>query len=229
MGKFTRMRRSRASSSCFLIGTGPSLSHLLWTVPTSLPQSQPSLVLLTMQNKTEGKFFLQRLRTLSVGSDSPPPGLFYVWSSPVRHLWHYFHFWPRVQTRLLDLHGVPPRHHLSKGVGQHQFPSGCRTDICNNQKPTKILPKRNCKENINAPSIHNVGQQLDYIFKTKIAPTTIMTNNFLSLPGQEVHSIFQYWKPLQNRQVNSMCVCVLPGSFWGMGAHYFKVEIEETF
>jgi len=33
--------------------------------------------------------------------------------------------------------------------------------------------------------------QLDYTFsKTNSAPTTAMTNNFLSLPGQEVHFIF---------------------------------------
>jgi len=33
--------------------------------------SQPSLVLLPMQDKTEGEFFLQRLWTPSAGSNSP--------------------------------------------------------------------------------------------------------------------------------------------------------------
>jgi len=47
---------------------------------------------------------------------------------------------------------------------------------------------------------------LDYIFsKTNSAPTTTMTNNSLSLPEQEVHSIFQLWKPLnQSPKTNSM-------------------------
>jgi len=68
------------------------------SVPTSLPRSQPSLVLLPMQDKTE-EFFLQRLWTLSAGSDSPPSGLSRIWASPTRHLWHYFfRFWPLVQT-----------------------------------------------------------------------------------------------------------------------------------
>jgi len=49
-----------------------------------------------MQDETEE--FLQRLRTPSVGSDSPPPGLSCIWASPARYLWHYFHFWPLVQT-----------------------------------------------------------------------------------------------------------------------------------
>jgi len=39
-----------------------------------------------MQDKTEGEFFMQRLRTLSAGSDSPPPGLSYIRVSPARHL-----------------------------------------------------------------------------------------------------------------------------------------------
>jgi len=50
-------------------------SYLLWTVPTSMPQSQPYLVLLSMQDKTETEFFLQRLRTPSAGSNSPFLGL----------------------------------------------------------------------------------------------------------------------------------------------------------
>jgi len=75
----------------------PSPSHPLWIVPTSLPRSQPSLVLLSMQDKTEEIFF-QRLRTPSAGSNSPPPGLPCIWAFPARHVWHYFHFWPLVQT-----------------------------------------------------------------------------------------------------------------------------------
>jgi len=51
-----------------------SPSNPLWTVPTSLPRSQPSPVLLTMQDKTEGEFFLQPLRTISAGFN-PSPGL----------------------------------------------------------------------------------------------------------------------------------------------------------
>jgi len=42
-------------------GTGLSPSHPLWTVPTSPPWSQPSFVLLLMQDKTKGEFYLQRL------------------------------------------------------------------------------------------------------------------------------------------------------------------------
>jgi len=52
-----------------------------------------------MQDKTEGEFFMQRLRTPSTGYDSPPLWLSRIWASPARHLWHYlFHFWPLVQT-----------------------------------------------------------------------------------------------------------------------------------
>jgi len=51
-----------------------------------------------MQDKTEGKFFLQRLRTPSAGSDPPPSGFSRIWASPAHHLWHYFfHFRPLVQ------------------------------------------------------------------------------------------------------------------------------------
>jgi len=47
------------------------------------------------------KFFLQSLRTSSVGSHSPPSGLSRIWASAARHLWHYFfHFWSMVQTLL---------------------------------------------------------------------------------------------------------------------------------
>jgi len=52
-----------------------------------------------LQAKTEGEFFLQRLRTPSPKSDLPPPGLSRIWASPARRLWHYFfHFRPLVQT-----------------------------------------------------------------------------------------------------------------------------------
>jgi len=45
----------------FLGETGPSRSCPLWTVPTTRSQS---FVLLSMQDKTEGEFFLQHLQTL---------------------------------------------------------------------------------------------------------------------------------------------------------------------
>jgi len=44
-------------------------------VLTLLPLSQSPLVLLPMQDKTEGEFFLQRLRTPLAKSNSPPFGL----------------------------------------------------------------------------------------------------------------------------------------------------------
>jgi len=74
----------------FLRGTGPSPSYPLWTVQTSLPRSQPSFVLLPKQEKTEGEFFMQRLRTPSAGSNSPPPWLSRIRASPGRHLRHHF-------------------------------------------------------------------------------------------------------------------------------------------
>jgi len=50
----------------------------------------------------------------------------------------------------------------------------------------KNLPKssqnRIAKRSIH-PSFRSVTQQLDYVFKPKSAPTTTMTNNFLSLSG----------------------------------------------
>jgi len=83
----------------FLGGTGPSPFYPLWIVSTSLPRLQPSFVLLPMQDKTEGEFFMQRLRTSSAGSDSPPPWLSRIRASPARHLRnHFFHFWFLVQT-----------------------------------------------------------------------------------------------------------------------------------
>jgi len=39
-----------------LRGTGHFLSHPLWNVPSSLPRSQPSLVLLSTQDKSEREF-----------------------------------------------------------------------------------------------------------------------------------------------------------------------------
>jgi len=59
----------------------------------------------------------------------------------------------------------------------------------------------NCKEKINTAK----SLQCDYIFlKTKSAPTTTITSNLLSLPGHEVHSIFQHYiktlKPILCRQ-----------------------------
>jgi len=54
----------------FLGGTGPSPSYSLCS--TLLPRSQPFFVLLPMQDKKE-EVFMQRLRTPSAGSDSPPP------------------------------------------------------------------------------------------------------------------------------------------------------------
>jgi len=77
----------------FLEGTGPSPSHPLWTISTSLPRSQPSLFFLRMQDKTEGEFFLHNLRTLSAGSNSLPSGLSRIRASLERYLRHYFiHF-----------------------------------------------------------------------------------------------------------------------------------------
>jgi len=88
-----------ADSFGFLGGTGPSPSYPLWTVLASLPRSQPSFVLLPTQDKKEGEFFMQRLRTPSAGSGSPPPWLSCIRASPERHLrHHFFHFWPLVQT-----------------------------------------------------------------------------------------------------------------------------------
>jgi len=82
----------------FLGGTGSSPSYPLWTISTSLPRSQLTSVLLPMQDKTE-EFFLQRLRTPSAGSDSPPPWLSRIQVFPACHLrHHFFHFWPLIQT-----------------------------------------------------------------------------------------------------------------------------------
>jgi len=103
-------------SFVFLGGTGFFPSHPLWTVLTSLPQSQPSLVLLPMQDKTEAEFYLQHLRTPSAGSNLPPPELSCIWAYPACHLWHnFFHFdlWSRPWgvAQLLGFCGVPPSPH----------------------------------------------------------------------------------------------------------------------
>jgi len=37
------------------------------------------------------------------------------------------------------------------------------------------------------------------------------------------------WVKITGQLLEGLCVCVLPGSFRGMGAFYFKKEIEETF
>jgi len=106
------------SSFGMLRGTGPSPSHLLCTVPTSLPQSQPSLVLLPMQNNTEEEFFWEHLRISSAGCYL----LLNCSASEARHLWHYFfHFWPLVQNvgrcLTLGLRGVPLHPHPLEGLG----------------------------------------------------------------------------------------------------------------
>jgi len=78
----------------------------------------------SMQDKTEGEFFMQNLRTPSTGSDSPPPWLSRIRASPARHLRHHsiFDLWSRPWgvARLLGVRGVPPRPHPSEGVGSHQ-------------------------------------------------------------------------------------------------------------
>jgi len=62
-------------------------------------ESQPSFVLFSMQDKTEGEFFLQRLRSLTAGSNPPLSGLSRIWVSPARHLCRYFfHLWFLVQV-----------------------------------------------------------------------------------------------------------------------------------
>jgi len=91
------------------------------TTTLTLPRSQPSLVLLRIQAKTEREFFLQRLRIPSAGSSSSPPGLSRIRASPARHLWYYsiFDFWSRPWSvaRLLGLRGITLRPHPSEGVG----------------------------------------------------------------------------------------------------------------
>jgi len=81
---------------------------------------------------------------------------------------------------------------LKDRINQH-IPKSIR----NNQKPIpKFSQNKIAKKRSVQPRLRNVTQQLDYIFsKTNSAPTTTMTKIFLSLSGQEVHSILQHWKP----------------------------------
>jgi len=86
---------------------------------------------------------------------------------------------------------------LQDRINQHILKS-----IRNNQNknPPKFSQNGIAKKRSIQPSLRNETQQFDYIFsKTNSAPTITMTNNFLSLPGQEVHSIFQLWKPLRSK------------------------------
>jgi len=73
-----------------------------------------------MQDKTEGKFFFQRLQTPSAESNLLPE-LSRICASPARHLWQYlFNFWPLVQTGRDRTVGSPRSSstpHLSEGVG----------------------------------------------------------------------------------------------------------------
>jgi len=70
----------------FLRGTG--LLHLACCELSRLwcHDHSPCFVLLSMQDKTEEKFFFQRLRTSSAGSNSPSPGLSCIPSLSARHL-----------------------------------------------------------------------------------------------------------------------------------------------
>jgi len=82
--------------------------------------------------------------------------------------------------------------------------------IRNNQNPTKLLPKRNCKEKSINSSFHNVTQQLDSIFyKTKSAPTITMTrpaNNYNPCQGKKCIPSFSIGSHHlhQNSQTNSV-------------------------
>jgi len=67
-------------------------------VLTSLSRSQPSFVLLPMQHKTKGEFFMQCLQTPSARPDLSPPWLSRIQASLARHLRLSLHFWPLVQT-----------------------------------------------------------------------------------------------------------------------------------
>jgi len=71
--------------------------------------------------KTEGEFFIQRLRTPLAGSAPPPPGL--PASEPLQRAIFdttssIFYLWPRPcgVARLFGLRGVPPCPHPSEGV-----------------------------------------------------------------------------------------------------------------
>jgi len=106
----------------FLGGTGPSPSYPLWTGPTSLSRSQPSLVLLPMQDKTEEKSScsacghpLQDTTHLLLDCLASEPLLRAIFGTTTS----IFDLWSRpwVVARLLGLCGVPPRPHPLEGVG----------------------------------------------------------------------------------------------------------------
>jgi len=72
----------------------------------------------------QGEFFLQRLRTPSAESNSPPPELFCPASEPLRraifgNTSSIFDLWSRPWgvAQLLGLREVSPRHYPSKGSG----------------------------------------------------------------------------------------------------------------
>jgi len=77
-----------------------------------------------------------------------------------------------------------------------RLPDRINYNISRNLSATiKNLPKFSqngiTKKRSIQPNLRNVLQQLDYIFsKTNSAPTTTITNNFLSMSREEVHSIF---------------------------------------
>jgi len=63
----------------------------------------------------------------------------------------------------------------------------CRTELINlSRNPSTVIN--------NLPKFFQ--NKIAIFLKTKTAPTTTMTSNFLSLPRQEIHFIFQHWKPL---------------------------------
>jgi len=135
----------------FLGGTGPSPSHPLWrTVPTSLPRSQPSLVILLMQDKTEREFFMQRLRTPFAGSDSTPPGLSRTRSSPARHLWlgttsSIFDLWSRPWGVAGLLVSVKFLHVLIPWKGSGSTTTTTTTYTCNQGFLPPTVPSQNHK------------------------------------------------------------------------------------
>jgi len=109
-------------SQIFEVGIYNGLMTETWQCERLYRNHNHSLLLSTyipMQDKTEGEFFMQRLRTPSAGSDST--GLPRTRATPARHLWHYFfHFLSPVQTLERDcwvsvkfLHASIPR----KGSG----------------------------------------------------------------------------------------------------------------
>jgi len=79
--------------------------------------------------------------------------------------------------------------HISKSIGN------------NFKKTTKILPKRNCKEQINTLKSPQCDSaiRLHLLQNKEHAATITKTSNFRSLPGQEVHFIVQHWKPFKSK------------------------------